>query len=199
MEIANTRRSSMNSLKTLLFTSIVIAFSIISTQQVLAKKPPPPAEYDEKSYRATGCQVHPSDANAVTYQIGGICNNPDLYPPASEVEVVCPVVRDNVLDSDGVLIFVDVGVTSSPIECTAYSWKGPGSLVGTTVDEDTNSAGSFGFSSIFLWLEESEENGSYSLKCILPAPVSEADTACVLSYRVREWEGSADNMTDYDR
>ena len=144
---------------------------------------------DFKSYRATGCQARPLDA--VTYEFGGICN-----PSGSttEVEVVCPIVRDNVEDLDGALITVDVGVTSLPVECTAYSWRGPGGLVFQAIDEVTVSSSCCGFMSIFLQLEESVSGGSYSLSCKLPP-----DMSCILGYRVMEWEGSQGNMTDYNR
>jgi hypothetical protein len=176
----------MKPLKYFLITSSAIVSLMICAQQIYAAKPRLEPDNVEKSYRATGCQVHPSDAEAVTYQLGGICNNPDLYPPSDEIEVVCPIVRD-LANQGPAFIVVDVGVTSSPIECTAYSWYGPGSLVGTTVDEETAQSTNLAFSTIFLILEEADNEGSYSLTCTLPSPVSSADLECIHSYRVWEW------------
>ncbi len=169
--------------------SIMLIASQASSGPGGPDQPLPPPDFDAKSYRATGCQARPLDA--VTYEFGGICN-----PSGSttEVEVVCPIVRDNVEDVDGALITVDVGITSLPVECTAYSWRGPGGLVFQAIDEVTVSSSCCGFMSIFLQLEESVSGGSYSLSCKLPP-----DMSCILGYRVMEWEGSQDNMTDYNR
>jgi hypothetical protein len=164
--------------------------SILGATAALAARPKPPADYDMKSYRATACQARNPDA--VVYDLGGICNPSES---TTAVEIVCPIVRDNVLNGDGALIVVDAGVSGDPVECTASSWNGPGGLVWEPVDEvtgDTGAAG--GFTSIVLQLEESAPQGSYSLSCVLPP-----DMSCILSYRVWERQGSDDNMTDYNR
>jgi hypothetical protein len=151
---------------------------------------PKPAVYDVKSYRASACQARYPDA--VVYDFGGICNPSES---AMDVEIVCPIVRDNVQNGDGALIVVDVGVSGAPVLCTASSWNGPGGLVWEPVDEISADTGpALGFTSISLQLVESAPQGSYSLSCVLPP-----DLSCILSYRVWEWQGSEDNMTDYNR
>jgi hypothetical protein len=148
--------------------------------------PEPPLDpplFDYKHYRANACQARPLDL--VTYEWGGICNFSDS---ASEIELNCPIVRDNVLNVDWVVIAMDVGVTSLPVECTATSWNGF-----QVTDEVTAVAPCCGFVNMVLELQESTAGGYYSLSCTVPSD------ACVLGYKVMEWQGSWDNMTDYNR
>jgi hypothetical protein len=148
-----------------------------------------PPDFDRKSYRATGCHSQPSETVVYNlYGFSGICNPSSS---TSDLEVFCPIVRDNAVDEEGAVIVVNVAVNAfTPVECTARSW---GSSF-TLVDEVTAPSPGPAFQSILLLLEESDPGGSYSLSCILPP-----DGSCILSYDVYEWERSLDNMTDYNR
>ncbi|MDJ0807348.1 MAG: hypothetical protein QNJ78_10990 [Gammaproteobacteria bacterium] len=164
---------------------VLFAAEVLSSPDEGGGGPPRDPEFDAKTYRATGCQARPIDL--VIYENGGICN-PENSP--SEVEVTCPIVRDNTENEDGANIVVNVGVSDSPIECTAYSWGTHWS----ETEKVSDATSGWGFISIFLQLTESTPGGSYSLSCILPP-----DMSCVYGYKVWEWEGSDDNMTDNNR
>lgn len=172
------------------FVTSALAMVMIMATQALAKKPeeivvPPPPGYDIKSYPATACQ--PSPMGVATFQQGHICN-PDNS--TVELNLNCPIVRDDVVEGDDTLILVNVAQYLWPVECTAYSLdQGYG-----VIDEVNASQIVYGETTLLLTLEETESDGYYSLSCMLP------EDSCFFGYRVYEWEdGDYEMTTDYNR
>ena len=150
----------------------------------MAARPPPPPDVDAKTYRATACQARPADVGR--YEHGAIFNPSDS---ATDVEVVCPLVRDNVENRDGVEIWINLAVGLEDVECEAASW----SSHYQELDRASDSVSGVGFPTMYLRLETSDSGGSYSLTCTLPPD------SMISSYEVQEPQGSTGNMTDYDR
>jgi hypothetical protein len=161
-------------LEKLAFTlSAITPLVLIGAQATAAGGPPTPPD-DVKTYRATACQARPADV--WRYEYGGIYNPADS---PTEVEVVCPIVRDNVENDSGASIVVYLGVGVEPVECTFTAWSTSWELI----DEVTGSATGVGFPPLYLWLQSSDPDGSYSLSCTLPPD------SMIFSYEVQEPQG----------
>ncbi len=173
------------------FVAGAAASAILMTSQVIAEKPdrivmPPPPQFDSKGYPGTTCQ--PSTLGLATYSQGRICN------PAGSTEdlnVFCPIVRDDMEGGDGTVIFVDIAQYVRVVECTASSL---GRWYDVVYEETRSVIQPAGEATITLNLEETVNPGYYSLSCILP------EDSCIFGYFVLEFENyDYGEMTDYNR
>jgi hypothetical protein len=87
------------------------------------------------------------------------------------------------------MLWVDVAQYVWPVECTAFSLSQGYDVIA----EVSGSVIRYGEARISLMLEESVDEGFYSLTCTL------TPDSCIFGYHVWEWEGEHDEATDYNR
>lgn len=174
--------------KTSLVANVTAAICVVAAHAVAAppERVPPAPDYDVKSYPATACQLY-QPAETAQFAPGSLCNNDST----DFVMVFCPVVRDDVESEDATYeIIVNINQSAAgPSFCTALSYAADHEVI----EYVTTYAADSGKTTLHVDLDESVPGGYYDLLCGL------APGSCLYSYRVFEWEGRYDEMTDYNR
>ena len=118
---------------------------------------------------------------------GSLCNEDST----DFLMVFCPIVRDDVAAEDGTYeIVVNINqAAAGPSSCAAVSYTADHEVI----EAITAYAVENGKTTLHVDLNASVPDGYYDLFCGL------APGSCLYSYRVYEWEGRHDEMTDYDR
>ena len=171
-----------------LVASIAAAICVSATHTVAAppERLPPAPDYDVKSYPATACQLYQPTETA-QFTPGSLCNDDST----DFLLVFCPIVRDDVAAEDGTYeIVVNINqAAAGPSSCAAFSYTADHEVI----EVITAYAVETGKTTLHVDLNASVPGGYYDLFCGL------APGSCLYSYRVYEWEGRHDEMTDYDR
>jgi len=160
--------------------SLTSAFLAIVTIVTTILAAPDAVATDRKNFHGTTCQPYSASNGSYLNYASGIYNssgNSYLY-------VTCPLVRDNVMSSNGISS-ASVTVSQSPstnyrFTCTLYSKN----LYGNTVDYSSRTLSHYetGYRRVYFDLDESTiRTGTYVLYCRIP-PYSRINYISLVEY-----------------
>ena len=124
---------------------------------VLPSQPSGPV--DRKTYPGSFCKPdYGRDGDQVNYSAGAIKTRDDGY-----AVVVCPIVRDNTVNTDGASVTLYVDSRDDLVACTLFSR----SAYGEELSRHTRTADDWGKTSIEFQVSVSEDSSYLSLLCNL--------------------------------
>jgi hypothetical protein len=176
---------------------ILLYITMVSVITTLYAAPPikiPKApDLDIKSFTGIMCQpgedTRPDD---LFYSFGSVMSYYWQTPGTPAVTVYCPIVRDDVIGTDGIGVEVTVfdGDTNSDVSCMLHAVDEAG---GSVANATASTTGIPGFDTLGLSVDVSAAYGGYYFACDIPGFNSK-----LISYRIYEHQDGYDDMTDYN-
>lgn len=179
----------MNVIKTILAAALGGLFlSTAFSQEGPPVRMPEAPTVDIKNYHGGTCHGKwQYQIDLIRYENFGIRN----ISYTDLVFIFCPMVRDNVLSTDGVSVDVSINNVGGLLMCVLAAYDEYGNPVPGA--HATASTSDVGKSILSLEITESVDYGNYGFHCELPP------RATLYSYRIYEYQDGYEDMTDYNR